>query len=124
MKIIIDSKDRRDLAINLVQNIRKEDCPLQVTLEPYVEEHSDPQRGKFHVLCREISRVTGYTESEVKELIKREILGTKLIKIGNIEKEVTCSSEYGDDGKKREKPSYSELIEGAYRIAAEAGIVL
>ena len=39
-------------------------------------------------------------------------------------REVVSSSEYDDEGKPRDKPSYSDLIEGAYRIAAEAGIRL
>ena len=123
MKIIIDSKERRALAVDLVKSITHEPL-MEVIIQPHIDEHSDPQRGLFHVAVREISQYTGYTEGQVKELIKREILGTKMVKIGSVEKEVTCSSEYDDEGKKRKKPDYSELIEGAYRIAAEAGIQL
>jgi hypothetical protein len=122
LKVIIDSKERRTFALSLIQGIRQEDCPMEVTIEPYIEKHSDPQRALFHVAVRELSKETGYTEGEVKELVKKEILGTKIVKIGNTEREVTCSSEYDDDGKPRDKPSYSELIEGLYRIAGEAGI--
>ena len=123
MKIIIDSKERRSFAANYIAHITAD--PLkEVIIQDHVEGHSDPQRGLFHAAVRELSKETGYTEGEVKELIKKEILGTKIIKIGDIEKEVTCSSEYDDDGKPRDKPSYSQLIDGLYRIASEAGITI
>lgn len=122
MQVIIDSAERRSYALNQIKKIRGGDCPLLMTVEKYVESLSDPQRGKFHVLIREMSRITGYTEGEIKEFVKKDELGTRLVKIGNIEKEVTCSSETDDNGKKRDKPSYSQLIEAVYRIAAEAGI--
>ena len=124
MKIVVNSKERRDLAISLVKGIRKEDCPMMVTIEPFIEGHSDDQRGLFHSLCRELGHEIGYNEAEIKEYVKGEILGTRLIKIGDKEKEVVCSSEYDETGKKRDKISYSTLIEGLYRIAAEAGIHL
>ena len=124
MQIVVTDKERKALALSLVKGIMRDDCPMSVTIEPYIEAHSDPQRGKFHILVREMSRITGYTECECKELVKKHILGTKLIKIGDIAREVTCSSEYDDEGKKRDKPSYSELIEGCYELAAQAGIQL
>ena len=124
MKIIIDSKERRDLAISLVSGIRQTDCPMMVTIEPFIEGHSDDQRALFHSLCRELGREVGYTEAEVKEYVKQEILGTRSIKIGDNEKTVVCSSEYDESGKKRDKISYSELIDGLYRIAAQAGVNL
>ena len=124
MHIIIDSLDRKRAALQSIYDIRAEHCPLLFTLEPYVEAHSDPQRGIFHALCRELSRHTGYTEGEIKEFVKKEILGSRQIVIGPRLREVTCSSEYGDDGKKRDKVSYSELIDGIQRIAAGAGIAL
>lgn len=124
MKVVIDSKIRRDFALNLIQNIRAEDCPLELTLEPPANEKTTEQRGLFHALCRQMAKETGYTEGQVKELIKKHILGTKMIELAGKQYEVTSSSEVSDDGKPRDKLSYSELIEGCYEIAGQAGIGL
>jgi hypothetical protein len=123
MMIRIDSKEKRSWACEMVRNIRGDE-DMQVTIEPYVEVKSDPQRAWFHVLCREICNGTGYTEAQIKEAVKKMILGTKTVKLGGYELEVTCSSETDEEGKPRSKPSYSELIEGAYMLGAEAMIQL
>ncbi len=123
MQIVVDSKDRRDLAASLVQGIRAEDCPIKVVIEPYIEAHTDDQRGLFHSLCRRFSQETGYSEAAIKEFVKKEILGTEVIEINGRQREVTCSSEY-DNGKPRDRISYSELVDGIYRIAAEGGFVI
>ncbi len=119
----IKSQEIRQNAANAVMAIKGDDA-MQVTIEPCIDDHTAEQRGFFHVLCREISQNTGYTQGEVKELIKMEIFGTKIVEFAGRTREVVSSSEYHDDGTKRVKPSYSELIEGAYRIAAEGGIQL
>ena len=123
MKIIINSKERREFAKNLVGNIKGADY-VSVTIEPHVEDHSGEQRSYFHILCRLLSADTGFTEGEIKQLIKREILGTKIVTIGMITGEVISSSEVTDEGKPRGAPSYSELIEGALKLGEEAGIAL
>ena len=69
-------------------------------------------------MLKMIGDETGYTAEEVKELVKKSILGTKTVTIGNITKEVTESSESLD------KRGYSELIEHTYRLAAEAGVII
>ncbi len=124
LKVIIDSAERRGFALNVIKNIRAADCPLLCTIEPHIEKKTDEQRAFFHVLVREMSKETGYLEAEIKELIKKEILGTKIVEIGGVSQEVTSSSETDDSGLPRCKPSYAELIEGAYSIAADAGIQL
>lgn len=91
---------------------------MEVIIREHEENHSDEQRGFFHLLCREMSRDTGYTEGQIKELIKQDVLGTVVVEFAGRTKEVTESSEA------QVKRRYSELIDGAYRIAAEAGIVL
>ena len=123
MKIIINSKERRELAKSMVGNIRGDEN-MVVIIEPYVDDHSSEQRSFFHILIRLISKDTGYTEAEVKQLVKREILGAKIVTIGGTQGEVISSSEVDDDGKPRVKPSYSELIEGAYKLGSDAGISL
>ena len=123
MKILINSKSRRDLARSMVGNIRGDE-KMEVIIQPHIEKKSDEQRGWFHFLCREMSKDTGYTEGEIKELVKYETYGSKIVRIGDTSAEVTCSSEVDENGKPRGKADYSQLIDGAYRIGAEAGIAL
>ena len=94
------------------------DQNMEVIIQEHEENHTAEQRAFFHLLCREMSRDTGYTEGQIKELIKKDVLGTVIVEFGGRTKEVTESSEA------QVKRKYSELIDGAYRIAAEAGIVL
>jgi len=124
MRVIIDSKERKSLALNLVQNIMEPDCPMEVTIEPYVEPHSHDQRKLFHALCRDWGNEAGYTMGQVKEAIKQHVYGTDSVVVGGRPVTVTGSTERTADGKLRDKTDYSELIEHAYRLAAEDGIVL
>ena len=94
------------------------DQNMEVIIREYEENHTAEQRNFFHLLCREMSRDTGFTEGQIKELIKQDVLGTVVVEFAGRTKEVTESSEA------QVKKRYSELIDGAYRIAAEAGIVL
>ena len=104
-------------AIKAVQEILGEQN-MEVIIQPHKEDKTGEQRGWWHVLLKILSDESGYTVEEVKELVKKNLLGTRLIPIGSVSKEVTESSE------KQDKIGYSELIEGTYRLAAEAGIVL
>ena len=124
MQIIVDSKERRDLALSLVQGIRKEDCPMQVTIEPYIENHSREQQGLWHIMVRQYAKQTGYTEPEMKEALKQEILGTITKEFRGKVIELTKSSQYDENGKLTDKQIYSLLIDETYRLAAEDGIVL
>ena len=108
----------------MVKNIRESDCPIEITIEPYVEKHSNEQRALFHVLCREWGNQAGYTEGQVKEAIKQHVYGTDTVNIGGRAVEVTGSTERTADGKLRDKTDYSELIEHTYRLAAEDGVIL
>jgi len=123
MQIIIDSKERRSFAANLVAHITA-DPIMQVTIEPYIEKHSKEQRALFHVLCRQWGNQVGYTMGQVKEAVKQHVYGTDSIEIGGRTVVVTGSTEVTADGKLRDKADYSELIEHTYRLAAEDGVVL
>lgn len=91
---------------------------MEVIIQEYQPEKSNEQRNFWHLLLGLIADETGYTKEEVKELVKKAHLGTKVIEIGGIEKEVTESSE------SLAKTSYADLIDYTYRLAAEAEIVL
>ena len=66
---------------------------------------SDRQRNQFHALCADISRITGYTPAEIKNLIKQDFLGFADVKIAGKMRRVLKSSEDLDRG------DYSKLIE-------------
>lgn len=121
MRVIVDSKERRDFAINIVRNIRAEDCPLLVTVEPYIEGHSREQQGMWHAMIREFSKQAGYSEGALKELLKQEILGTTVVEFNGKQREITRSSQYDDNGELTDKELYSLLISETQRIAAEMG---
>lgn len=116
-KFIITSAQIRANAVRAVMEIRGEDN-AEVIIQPHKKSKSAEQRGWFHVLCKILGEETGYTQGEIKELIKREIMGTTLIELAGRNVEVVASSESLD------KVGYSELIDGTYVLAAEAGIVL
>lgn len=116
-RYIIINKDIRRRAAQAVMAIRGDD-KLEVIIRPHVNDKTAEQRAWFHVLCGLFGEATGYTREEIKELVKAEILGTTVITVAGREREVTASSE------KQNRAQYSELIEGCYRLAAEAGVVL
>jgi len=116
-KFIITSPEIKKNALAAVMEIMKEDN-VEVIIQPHVDAKTEEQRSWFHILCRELCRDTGHTEGEIKEAVKKHILGTHFIRIGGRQWEVTGSSE------ECKKPQYSELIEGVYHLAGEAGIPL
>ena len=92
--------------------------PWEVSWRVYKEDKTAEQFAFFHVLCGILGQATGYTLDEIKELVKRDILGTVIVKVGQREIEVTRPSS------KAKRDECSELIEGVYRLGAEAGINL
>lgn len=113
----INSPEVRSGAAKAIMNIRGEDN-LDVIIQPHKDDKTIAQRNWFHTLCGILGNEAGYTKAEVKELVKQEILGTTVVTIGGTEREVTASSEAED------KIGYLVLIDGLYRIAAEAGFQL
>ena len=116
-RFIISSPLIKKNALAAVMSIMGED-EMEVIIKKHVDDKTAEQRNWFHTLCGLLSTDTGYTKGQMKELIKQEVIGTTLVKFAGRVREVTCSSE------DQNKINYSELIEGAYRIGAEAGIVL
>ena len=76
------------------------------------------QRKKFHALCRDIGKELGLTPGNVKAAIKQEHFGIDEFKMGNKWYRTIKSSEDAD------RIEYSELIECAYRWAAENGVAI
>lgn len=116
-KFIIKTQQIKQNALDAVMSIMQGDN-MEVIIKPHKEDKTGEQRAWLHILFGLISEETGYTKVEVKELVKKQLLGTKIVTIGKVTKEVTASSE------SESRKGYSELIEGTYRLAAEAGIQL
>lgn len=94
------------------------DRKYRITVEDYKQDKTAEQRGFFHTLCEILGNETGYTKAEIKELCKQELMGTTVVNVGGIEREVVISSE------SLKRDEYSQLIETAYRLGAQAGIQL
>lgn len=91
-------------------------CPT--CFRPFILDKTAAQRNKFHKLCRQIGKELGETPGRVKEAVKQEHFGLDEFKIGNKWYRRVKSSEDAD------RIEYSELIETAYRWAAENGIAI
>ena len=113
----IISRTAKINALKAVKDLMKEDN-AEVIIRPYKENKTGEQRNWFHKLCQILGDECGYTKGEIKEMVKHEVLGTKQVTIGGKTREVAESSEAED------RKGYSLLIDGIYRIGAEAGIVL
>lgn len=95
-----------------------EDGSMEVVVRKHKCEKSVNQRAGFHFLLKIISDETGYTVEEVKELVKQRCFGSEEKKIFG---EVIFLPKSSETLNRKE---YSELIEGVYRLGAEAGILL
>jgi len=91
-----------------------EDVDYQVVVEPYKENKTVEQRNSFHLLCKIFGDDTGYTQGEIKSMVVSKVFGTTNV----------MGVEVGPSTEKLKMDDYSRLIEGAYILAAEAGVVL
>ena len=74
------------------------------------------QRGKFHSICRRIGLGLGLTPGQVKDAVKSYHFGYDEFKVGNKWYRTVRSSESASKGE------YAELMDAAYRWAAENGV--
>ena len=91
-------------------------CPT--CLRPIEYPKTVAQRNKFHAICRAIGRETGNEPGEIKIAVKTYHYGIDEFKVGDKWYRGLRSTE--DDN----RIPYSELIEAAYRWAAENGIAI
>jgi hypothetical protein len=117
-----DDRNRDRIKANCLRAVSEVEAVIpgdvEVVIKKHVRNKTGEQRGWFHKLCQMLGDELGYTMGEIKELVKKDILGTREIRIGDRCTEVTESSE------QQLRDRYSDLIEGVYRIGAEAGVVL
>lgn len=92
---------------------------LEIEVRQRRKEKTHDQRKAWHALLTEFGRHLGYTMPQMKEVVKRELLGSEWITLPNGKKyEVIPSSEDED------RYGYSRLIDETLRIAAENGVLL
>ncbi len=91
---------------------------VEVEIRQRRKEKTHLQRKTWHGLLRDWGRELGYTTNEMKNVVKRELMGTKVITVHGKPYEIFPSSEDED------RFGYSELIEGTLRLAAEQGVLL
>lgn len=116
----IDRIERWESVLRLLLAMRP-DCekhPLEIIVREEDKEKSHDQRKLWHAMLQEFAQELGYWPEEMKQVVKRQFLGAKTIKVGGKDYEVIPSSE----GLTRKQ--YSELIEFTYALAAEQGITL
>lgn len=113
----INSKEAKRSALQAVWQIRGEDG-LEVVIRKIQSHGTREQVAWFNILCKMIADETGNNPEAIKAHIKEETFGKQVAKIGNKTIEFIPRSDWNG------KEGYSQLIDNAYRIAAEMGIVL
>lgn len=91
---------------------------LEVEIRQRRKEKTHAQRGTWHALLRDWGREVGYTLQEMKQVVKRELMGTSFIEVHGKRYEIFPSSEDED------RYGYSRLIDDTLMLAAKQGIVL
>jgi len=116
----IDSLAKWDSILRLLMAMRPdvEKHPLELIVREEDKEKSHDQRKLWHAMLDQFARELGYWPEEMKQVVKRQFLGSKTITVGGKDYEITPSSE------NLTRQQYSELIEFTFALAAEQGITL
>ena len=93
---------------------------IQVDIKKYVPEHTDSQQGYFHAGCKIMGDALGYTQEDIKRLVKKELWGTEVHVVAGIEFEIYKSMAKG----KTNKMDYSDAIETLLRMASQEGVYI
>lgn len=114
-----NSKDRMQQVARVLNVLTlDEQDDVEVEIRQRRKEKTHEQRKTWHMLLRDWGKELGYTLNEMKNVAKRELMGTKVIEIRGKRYEIFPSSEDED------RFGYSELIDGTLRLAAEQGVLL
>ena len=88
---------------------------MEVTIQEYKENKTAEQRAYFHILVNILADETGNTRGDMKEYIKKEVLGVTEVVVRGRSREVTLSSE------SQSIKMYARLIEHCYILGGELG---
>ena len=117
-RFIWHGASQKAACINYLKNYQGK--KIEVNITEYIPEHSDSQRGYFHMCCKIMGDALGYTLEDIKRLVKRELWGTEIHTIAGREIEIYKSMAKGSAN----KLDYSDAIETLLRLAAEADVYL
>ena len=92
--------------------------PLELVVRRPRDGKTDAQRRLFHAICGEMAPQLGLHPGQAKNLVKSYFYGIEKRHINGKVIEFTGSSEESD------RQEYSNLIEAAFQLAAEAEIVI
>ena len=92
------------------------DGEYQIELGPIKRDKTQAQRGLFHAMCKEIGDELGYTQREIKEMVKADYFGVDTVVIEGKSYQMLKSSESLD------RMDYSKLVEHLQQWAAERGL--
>lgn len=99
--------------------------PYQVEIDKHVVSVKDEQRGGLHLLIGILARETGYTEGEMKLIVKERVWGCEHKRGPDGRMYVFIrSSEHDESGKPTSAVDYSPLIDECYKLGGDLGIVL
>lgn len=114
-----NSRDKLVRVLSILSSLlitEKDD--LEIEVRPRRRDKTNKQRNVWHALLEEWGKELGYTKQEMKDVAKRELMGTHWITVNGKRHEVFPSSEDED------RFGYSTLIDGTLRLAAESGVLL
>ena len=109
----------QDCTIGAVEDIDPDGPVMCVRIDEYIEDKTAEQRSFWHVLLGKLGDEIGYTQDEMKQIIKARVYGVKEISVAGLTLNVPAQST-----EKLSRKRYSELIDATYRYAGEAGITL
>lgn len=94
MKITINSNEAKAQALGVIGAIDLAARPVKtVEIKAFRKDRTSAQNKYYwKVVIGTIESYTGYSSSELHETFKRQLLPTKIITIGNINKEVASST--------------------------------
>lgn len=89
--------------------------PWQITLKRFKRDRTLDQNAKAHAMIRDLALHTGYTESQMKDIVKTEFAPVKSVMIGSR----ICNMPMGTS--EMNVSEMAEFIEHLYQLGAEIG---
>ena len=94
MKYTINSSEAKSFCLAHIEGIDLAARPVQVVeIKAFRKDRSSQQNRYYHgVVLKMLSDFTGYRAVDLHEVFKRQLLPTKIVTIGNINKEIAAST--------------------------------
>lgn len=91
--------------------------PYEVWIRPFKARRSLDQNAKMHVMIRELGKHLGYSEAEMKDVVKNEYGPKRTVRVGDRDHVIPKSTaDYNVE-------EAGEMIEVLHMIGAETGCV-